>query len=202
MTKSEWTWLKRIAPNLKGPFLEIGSRIPDERPSQPQLRTLWPGEPYTGVDAQPGPGVDLVADVNGSTELPAARTALCISTLEHTPDPFGMAKAITRALEPGGRLVVCVPFAHAYHGHPSDYWRFTPNGVKVLFGSHIRWHFVYLIGSLNRTIKFGSTGWEQRLRERHRIPPETAGFDAILSMAGVERRAIGMIGTRRTSHLD
>ena len=30
-------------------------------------------------------------------------------------------------------MIVCVPFAWKFHGYPSDYWRFTHEGIKQLF---------------------------------------------------------------------
>jgi hypothetical protein len=44
-----------------------------------------------------------------------------------------MAENITELLEKDGRVFISVPFAWQVHAYPSDYWRFTPEGVKVLF---------------------------------------------------------------------
>jgi hypothetical protein len=44
-----------------------------------------------------------------------------------------MAENIQRLLEPGGVLYVSVPFAWEIHSYPSDYWRFTPEAVRLLF---------------------------------------------------------------------
>ena len=44
-----------------------------------------------------------------------------------------MAANITRLLGANGCLYVSVPHAWKFHGYPSDYWRFTPEGVKKLF---------------------------------------------------------------------
>jgi len=52
-----------------------------------------------------------------------------------------------RLLKPGGKVVLSVPFAWKFHGYPSDYWRFTREGVKKLFpridwdtDDTARWH--------------------------------------------------------------
>jgi len=40
---------------------------------------------------------------------------------------------ITRLLEGGGTAFISVPFAWQIHRYPADYWRFAPEGVKLLF---------------------------------------------------------------------
>jgi SAM-dependent methyltransferase len=60
-------------------------------------------------------------------------TVFCLSVMEHCAQPFLMADNISRLLAPGGTLYVSVPYAWKFHGYPSDYWRFTPEGVKKLF---------------------------------------------------------------------
>ena len=53
--------------------------------------------------------------------------------MEDRAQRFPMADNSTRLLAPGGTLYVSVPYAWKFHGYPSDYWRFTPEGVKKLF---------------------------------------------------------------------
>ena len=67
--------------------------------------------------------------------------------MEHCDQPFLMAENMTRLLKPGGRIVLSVPFAWKFHGYPSDYWRFTAEGIKKLFpgidwdaAGHGHWH--------------------------------------------------------------
>lgn len=122
---------------FKGSFLEIGAR---DYGSTVNLRGLFPGETYVGIDMLPGKGVDLVIDLtNAFDQIDAAlegrrfKTIFCLSVLEHCDQPFLMAENITQLLEPKGCLYVSVPHAWKFHGYPSDYWRFTPEGVKKLF---------------------------------------------------------------------
>jgi hypothetical protein len=44
-----------------------------------------------------------------------------------------MAENITRLTAAGGYLLVGVPFSWQIHAYPSDYWRFTADGIRVLF---------------------------------------------------------------------
>lgn len=56
------------------------------------------------------------------------------SVLEHI---YEVEEAITRihkALMPGGRLLVTVPFAFPLHNEPIDFWRFTEHSLRQLFG--------------------------------------------------------------------
>lgn len=137
--------------SLSGPFLEIGSR---DYGSTRDLRALFPGETYVGVDLSAGKGVDQVLDLTHPFEavdeaLGRQRfgTIFSLSVMEHCDQPFLMAENMTRLLKPGGQIVLSVPFAWKFHGYPSDYWRFTQAGVRKLFpridweaGGPGRWH--------------------------------------------------------------
>ncbi len=130
-------FVRRHRARLRGPVLEIGSK---DYGSTPSFRPLFEGEDYVGLDMEEGPGVDLTLDLTRDfAEVDAALggrrfgTVFCLSVLEHCRDPFGMGANVTRLLAPGGTLLVSVPFSWERHGYPSDYWRFTPDGVKLLF---------------------------------------------------------------------
>jgi SAM-dependent methyltransferase len=58
---------------------------------------------------------------------------ICMDLLEHTSNPFLVAKNIAASLKPGAYLFVTVPFVWPLHGFPDDYWRFSPSGVVELF---------------------------------------------------------------------
>jgi len=95
---------------------------------------------YVRADMQDGPRVDVVVDFTRPFDeiddaLGGKRfgTIFCLSVLEHCAEPFRMAESLTRLFVPGGNVVISVPFAWRFHGYPSDYWRFTHEGVKRLF---------------------------------------------------------------------
>lgn len=131
-------FVRRYADRFRGPFLEVGSK--DYGTTQ-DLRSLFEHRAaYLGVDREPGRGVDCVLDLAGPWEgIDAALggrrfgTIFCLSVLEHCEQPFRMAENLTRLLVPGGQVCVAVPFAFKFHAYPSDYWRFTQEGVKRLF---------------------------------------------------------------------
>lgn len=130
-------FVERHRAAFGGPFLEVGAH--DYGTTQ-DLRKLFPGETYVGIDMSAGPGVDLVLDMTApfaeiDRQLGGRRfgTIFCLSVLEHCAQPFAMAQNMTALLRPGGKIYLSVPFAWKFHGYPSDYWRFTHEGVKKLF---------------------------------------------------------------------
>lgn len=119
------------------PMLEVGSH---DYGSTQNIRSLFADADYTGIDMNPGPGVDLALDLTRPFDeidnaLGGRRfgAIFCLSVLEHCDQPFVMADNMTRLLVPGGQIYLSVPFAWKFHGYPSDYWRFTHEGVKKLF---------------------------------------------------------------------
>ena len=135
--RNQRRWVGSLRDALPAPYLEAGAR---DWGSGQDLRSLFPGAEWVGADLAPGPGVDVVVDLAAPFEavdrsLGGRRfgTVLCLSVLEHCARPFEVAANLTRLLAPGGRLAVSVPFAWKVHGFPADYWRFTPDGVRLLF---------------------------------------------------------------------
>lgn len=64
---------------------------------------------------------------------------ICMNTLEHVRNPFGVAKEISNLIKPGGYLFVSIPFFYPIHkdilGRYGDYWRLTDDGLKILFSN-------------------------------------------------------------------
>jgi len=116
-----------------GPILEIGSYQVAGQENVAELRTLFPGKRYIGVDFRPGPGVDCVANVE---KLPHADgsvgTVIALNTFEHVRHFWKGFAEIHRVLRPDGVFLVSCPFYFHIHSYPSDYWRFTPEALKVL----------------------------------------------------------------------
>ena len=126
-----------LKDRLSGPFLEIGSR---NYGNTQDLRSLFKGDTYIGADLSDGDGVDVVLDLTQSFEVIDEKlghqrfgTIFSFSVMEHCDNPFLMAENMVQLLKPGGKVVLSVPFAWKFHGYPSDYWRFTTEGVKKLF---------------------------------------------------------------------
>ncbi len=135
---NQLTFIRKFVDQLHGPYLEVGSK---DYGSTQDLRALFASrDRYLGVDREDGPGVDLRLDLTDDFEtideqLDGLRfgTIFCQSVLEHCRAPLAMAENLTRLLRPGGSVCISVPLAWKIHAYPADYWRFTPEGVRVLF---------------------------------------------------------------------
>lgn len=131
--------------DLPEPIIEVGSYQPPGQEEIADLRRLFPGKEYLGIDLRPGPGVDLVDDVE-TLSLPDASvgTVLALNTFEHVRHFWRGFEEVRRILRPGGALLVCCPFYFHVHNYPSDYWRFTPAALELLLESYssklIGWH--------------------------------------------------------------
>jgi SAM-dependent methyltransferase len=136
--ENQLAYIKKFEKEFKGPYLEVGSK---DYGAVQIIRSIFGNrDEYVGVDMQEGTGVDVVLDFTDKFEtiyeqLSGRRfgTIFCMSVMEHCDQPFKMAENLTCLLKPGGKLCLSVPFAWKYHGFPSDYWRFTPQGVEKLF---------------------------------------------------------------------
>jgi SAM-dependent methyltransferase len=52
--------------------------------------------------------------------------------IEHLENPMKAVKESTRVLKGGGTAIVTTCFLNPLHPSPQDYWRFTPDGLRVL----------------------------------------------------------------------
>ncbi|WP_072015990.1 class I SAM-dependent methyltransferase [Leptolyngbya sp. KIOST-1] len=74
-------------------------------------------------------------DVTANAEkLPFASNSMsgfvCISVLEHTPNPQKVINEIWRCLRPGGKAFISVPWMFEAHMEPYDFFRFSPFLMK------------------------------------------------------------------------
>lgn len=124
------SFVARMAPLLRDRrrVLEIGSRN-----TNGTARPLFarPGVEYVGLDAAPGPGVDVVADASYWWPPGGRLFDLVVSTetLEHCPDPAAVCRTAFEVLAPGGALLLTAaapPRApHGAHGGalgPGEYY--------------------------------------------------------------------------------
>jgi hypothetical protein len=118
---------------LAEPIVEFGSmQVEAGQPND--LRALFAGREFVGTDLRPGPGVDRIEDLRalsfGDGEV---GTALCLDTLEHCVDPIAAGRELRRVVSrTTGTLVISSVMLMPIHGYPSDYWRFTPEGLRLI----------------------------------------------------------------------
>lgn len=60
---------------------------------------------------------------------------ICEQVLEHVADPWRAARTLRDLARPGGHVLVSTPFLVRVHKEPADFWRFIPDGLRVLLES-------------------------------------------------------------------
>jgi len=115
--------------------LEIGSRIVS--PGSASKRPLFPDcKSYTGFDYYPDSNTDVVGDAHkisqyfGNQKFDAI---FSISVFEHLAMPWIAAREISKLLYVGSVTYHSSHFAWPLHEKPWDFWRFSDEGLRVLF---------------------------------------------------------------------
>lgn len=85
------------------------------------------------VDIETTPSVDIAGSVVSiPLKSECIDTVLCFNLLEHVFDHQMALHELFRVLKPGAVLYGWVPFMIRVHGSPDDYWRYTPDSLRVL----------------------------------------------------------------------
>src|SRR5690606_32772432 len=105
---------------------EVGSRIHDPAAWYLRNRDLATGN-WTGLDMQPGEGVDRVGDMHQLPPEWSGRfsAVLCSEVLEHVARPWIALPELRRVIRPGGAIVITTLTTFHIHGYPDDYYRYT-----------------------------------------------------------------------------
>lgn len=86
------------------------------------------------VDLFPFSGVDVVSDLKALPFRSDVFDAVtCDQVLEHVEDPQVICAELLRTVKPGGLVHVASPFVFPWHPSPSDYTRWTQEGLASLF---------------------------------------------------------------------
>ena len=127
--------------NEKNEVVDIGGGLKiDPAKNNRSKRNEWAIEASKGkykvLDKVPDYNPDMVGDIQ---KLPfkdnSIESILCLDVLEHVEEPWTACRELYRVLNPGGYLLVRVPFIFYYHpekGYYEDFYRFTPEGLKYL----------------------------------------------------------------------
>lgn len=119
-----------------GTVLEIGARVVG--PVSTLLASRFAPEcRHLGVDIHPAAGVDIVADAHFLSHAVVAGSLSGVfsrAVLEHIAAPWLVAAEINRVLAMGGVTYHLVPQTFPVHEMPNDFWRYTDEALKVLFG--------------------------------------------------------------------
>ena len=128
-------------------YVPRGSKILDvgcgDKPYYPLFAEA--GE-YVGADVVDGPKVDVVCPLEAlAFEDASFDTVLCSQVLEHVREPVTSLREIGRVLRPSGVLLASTHGTYPYHPHPTDYWRWTQDGLRGLFDDAGGYEIVELI---------------------------------------------------------
>ena len=115
--------------------LEIGSA--DRNGSlRPIIESYHPRE-YVGIDVEPGPGVDRVAEAGQIADVfgeDSFDLVVSTETLEHIRDWRGAVSNIKRVCRRGGVVLLTTrSIGFPYHAYPYDFWRYDPGDVRAIF---------------------------------------------------------------------
>jgi hypothetical protein len=133
--------LQRLADtnNLPQPIVEFGAARVDSQVHLPAVRSMFPGLAFSGTDMSPGPGVDQLHDLHRlGFRDGSIGTAILIDTIEHVENPRLALAELRRCLKDNGVLLLTSHFFFPIHEFPSDYWRFTAQGIGSLLSDFDR----------------------------------------------------------------
>jgi SAM-dependent methyltransferase len=127
---------KQQLSRLKSPkVLELGTL--QWAPGKPTHHGVWlpPDSTFVKSDVQAGADVDVVADAHDLSAFQDGEfdALMAVSVWEHLRKPWIAAEAARRVLKSGGILYVATHFVFPLHGYPSDYCRWTYEGLLGLF---------------------------------------------------------------------
>ena len=92
------------------------------------------GPNFTNLDIYSGANIDIVASAD---QIPLADNTFdglaSIAVLEHVQFPELVVKEMYRVLKPNAIAFIEVPFMQPVHGAPSDFQRYTLEGLKTIF---------------------------------------------------------------------
>jgi SAM-dependent methyltransferase len=129
--RSLWRAIEDSAASLEGPLLDVGC-------GTKPYRSLFRVERYAGleIDTPEARGRAIADAYYDGKRFPFQdrefRGALCNQVLEHVFEPDAFLREIARVLQPGGRLLLTVPFVWDEHEQPYDYARYSSFGLKAL----------------------------------------------------------------------
>lgn len=128
------TWQSKESRNRAFQFLN------NEKVRSPRGQRLNIGSGSRRLDTETL-NLDLLAceevDIQGDLlHLPIkdkiVETIVCTGVLEHVSDPHEAVEEIYRVLKFGGRVFLEIPFMQTVHASPTDFYRWTPDGIRQL----------------------------------------------------------------------
>lgn len=155
--------------------------------SRPYEQLLAGAAEVVGFDVPGNP----CADVHGAIDaLPFENASfdvvLCTQVLEHVPDPAAAVRELRRIVRPGGRVLLSTHGVYPYHPNPVDLWRWTHEGLELLFEQNGPWRTVTVEAGAGTaaTVAMLVARLVDWLFKRARMRPVGKPLIAILNSAG------------------
>lgn len=131
---------------------------------------LTKGTSYKGMDIDPASGAEIIGDaLNPPIADESFDTIVSNQVLEHVRQPWVMIKHIHRLLKPNGTCIVSAPFMIPFHADPSDYFRFTTEGMKTMC-EDVGLNVVLCVGYGGIFASMGETA-KQRFMSHYKVQP-------------------------------
>ena len=130
-------FLKHIKKNFKKTqnvnILEIGGRL--QTYYKILITSYFDNSTYSNMDITNTADDVIIGDITDCKNIKDNSYDIIISSdvFEHINKPWDAAKEIIRILKPNGLSLHSTLFSWRYHPCPNDYYRFTHEGMKVLF---------------------------------------------------------------------
>lgn len=103
------------------------------------------GWPTTQVETTRYPEFDLCDSAHTLSRGDRYDLVFADQVLEHVHNPFYAVHGLYNLLRPRGRAAVATVGMFPVHDLPADYWRFTPDGLRLLFDPPY-WEDVHVAG--------------------------------------------------------
>jgi SAM-dependent methyltransferase len=135
-------WLQEQAAELRAGepvrILDVGCGV---KPYFPWFADA--ASEYVGVDVVENPVAELLGPVEAlPVEDASFDVVICTQVLEHCDDPAQAVRELRRVTRPGGRVLASTHGVQVYHPSPTDYWRWTHEGLRRLFETSTDWSSV------------------------------------------------------------
>jgi 2-polyprenyl-3-methyl-5-hydroxy-6-metoxy-1,4-benzoquinol methylase len=128
--------ITRSLASARDEYLRPGIRVLDVgcgvQPYYPLFADL--ASEYDGNDIEPGPRVRYVSSAE-ALDAPdhSYDLVLCTQVLQAVRHPHNALAELSRVLTPGGYLFLTTHGVYPFVPHPTDYWRWTQQGLPALF---------------------------------------------------------------------
>ena len=122
------------------------------------------------LNVRPFHNVDMVADAHNIPLVDNSVDAIfSLAVLEHVADPQKVVAEMYRVLKPGGYLYSEIPFIFFFHGYPTDFTRFTREGIRRLFSDLEELEVDMVQGPMSALLQSTNMVWQMFIPERWEI---------------------------------